>query len=93
MKKIFLFIIPAFMIASCEKQLEEKPQSIAAELFYNTPAEVESGLNAIYQPVRGSGSLGALYQIQHEIYTEYMYGRGSHAPLNTYTGLDNTNIS
>jgi starch-binding outer membrane protein, SusD/RagB family len=93
MNKIFSIIITAFLLASCEKQLEEKPQSIAAELFYNTPAEVEAGLNAIYEPVRGSGSVGALYPIQLEIYTEYMYGRGSHAPLNTYTGLDNTNIT
>jgi hypothetical protein len=92
MKNIF-FILSILLLTSCAKQLEEKPQSIAAELFYNTPAEVEAGLNAIYEPVRGSGSLGALYQIQLEIYTEYMYGRGSHAPLNTYTGLDNTNIT
>ena len=94
MKKIFLIILPVLVaLASCEKQLEEKPKSIAAELFYNTPAEVEAGLNAIYEPVRNSSSLGALYQIQLEIYTEYMYGRGSHAPLNTYTGLDNINIT
>ncbi|RZK45865.1 MAG: RagB/SusD family nutrient uptake outer membrane protein, partial [Pedobacter sp.] len=66
---------------------------IAAEVFYNTNAEVEAGLNAIYEPVRGVGSIGALYPAQLEIYTEYFYGRGSHAPLNTYTGLDNTNIS
>jgi hypothetical protein len=93
MKNIFPLIISVLLLASCAKQLEEKPQSIAAELFYNTPAEVEAGLNAIYEPIRGSGSLGALYQIQLEIYTEYMYGRGSHAPLNTYTGLDNNNIT
>jgi hypothetical protein len=93
MKNIFIFIISVLLLASCAKQLEEKPQSIAAELFYNKPAEVEAGLNAIYEPIRGSGSLGALYQIQLEIYTEYMYGRGSHAPLNTYTGLDNNNIT
>ncbi|MET0241970.1 MAG: RagB/SusD family nutrient uptake outer membrane protein [Flavitalea sp.] len=92
MRNIFLSIIALLALASCAKQLEEKPKSIAAEVFYNTPAEVESGLNAIYEPVRGVGSFGALYPIQLEIYTEYMYGRGSHAPLNTYTGLDNTNI-
>ncbi|HTF30058.1 MAG TPA: RagB/SusD family nutrient uptake outer membrane protein, partial [Flavitalea sp.] len=93
MKKIFLIILPVLALVSCKKQLEEKPKSIAAEMFYNTPAEVEAGLNAIYEPVRNGSSLGALYQIQLEIYTEYMYGRGSHAPLNTYTGLDNTNIT
>ncbi|RZK46959.1 MAG: RagB/SusD family nutrient uptake outer membrane protein, partial [Pedobacter sp.] len=92
MRNIFFSITALLMLGSCAKQLEEKPKSIAAEVFYNTPAEVESGLNAIYEPVRGAGGFGALYPIQLEIYTEYMYGRGSHAPLNTYTGLDNTNI-
>ncbi|WP_346320130.1 RagB/SusD family nutrient uptake outer membrane protein [Chitinophaga sp. YIM B06452] len=93
MKQSLLIILTALTLASCSKMLEEKPKSIAAETFYNTPAEVEAGLNAIYQPIRGSGNLGALYQCQMEIYTEYMYGRGSHAPLNDYTGLDNTNIT
>lgn len=86
---IFLFIV----FTSCEKALVEEPQSIAAEVFYNTAKEVEAGVNAIYTPIRGSGTMGALYQIQHEIYADFLYGRGSHAPLNNYTGLDNTNIT
>ncbi|CAL1516437.1 RagB/SusD family nutrient uptake outer membrane protein [Chitinophaga sp. MM2321] len=93
MKYYILFISALLLFSSCEKLLEENPQSIAAENFYNNPAEVQAGLNAIYTPIRGGGSMGALYQIQLEIYTEYMYGRGSHAPLNDYVGLDNTNIT
>lgn len=80
-------------MAACSDMLEEKPQSINAELFYNTPGEVEAGLNSIYVPIRRGSTLGALYECQHEIYAEYMYGRGSHAPLNDYTGLDQTNVS
>ncbi len=93
MKFICLIILAAIVFTSCKKQLEEKPKSIAAEVFYNTNAEVESGLNSIYEPIRGVGNIGALYPAQLEIYTEYFYGRGSHAPLNTYTGLDNPNIA
>jgi hypothetical protein len=93
MKKYLLFLLTLPVLASCSKDLEENPQSIAAEVFYNTPAEIEAGLNAIYVPVRPVGSLGAFYAVQLEIYTEYMYGRGSHAPLNDYNGLDNTNIT
>lgn len=93
MKQSLLIIFSIVLLASCSKMLEEKPKSIAAELFYNTPAEVEAGLNAIYVPVRGSGTMGALFECQMEIYTEYLYGRGSHAPLNDYIGLDNTNIT
>ncbi|RYY55088.1 MAG: RagB/SusD family nutrient uptake outer membrane protein [Chitinophagaceae bacterium] len=93
MKKYLFYILSLACFSSCSKVLEEKPQSIAAELFYNTPAEIEAGLNAIYTPVRGTDVYGAFYEVQLEIYTEYMYGRGSHGPLNDYVGLDNTNIT
>lgn len=94
MKRYFLPIIFLFLaLAGCKKTLEEHPQSIAAEAFYNSPAEIESGLNAIYSPLRDQNSLGALYQTQLECYADYMYGRGSHAILSNYQGLDNTNIT
>lgn len=93
MKHILIILAALLFFTSCSKNLEEKPQSIAAETFYNTQAEIESGLNTIYQPVRGLECMGAFYPIQLEIYAEYMYGRGSHAPLNTYEGLNSTNIT
>lgn len=93
MKHSLLLIFTALLMASCSKVLEEKPKSIAAEVFYNTPAEVEAGLNAIYTPIRGSGNFGALYECQQEIYAECLYGRGSHAPLNDYNGLDQGNVA
>lgn len=93
MKQSFLLIFTILLMASCSDLLEEKPKSIAAEVFYNTPTEVEAGLNAIYGPIREGGFLGALYPCQQEIYAEYLIGRGSHAPLNDYNGLDNTNIT
>lgn len=93
MKHTTILILTMLVMASCADELVEKPQSIAAEVFYNTPAEAEAGLNAIYAPIRRGSTLGALYECQHEIYTEYLYGRGSHAPLNDYTGLDQTNVT
>ena len=93
MKKATLLLYLICLLSSCSKKLEEHPKSTAAEVFYNTPGEVEAGLNAIYIPVRRVSTIGALYLCQQEIYTEYLYGRGSHAPLNDYTGLDNTNIT
>jgi hypothetical protein len=93
MRYVYILLIVAVTGASCKKTLEEHPESIAAENFYKKPAEVEAGLNAIYTPLRDGGGLGALYQTQLECYADYFYGRGSHAVLNTYSGLDNTNIS
>jgi len=87
----FLFFLVSF--SSCKKALEEKPKSIAAEVFYNTSAEVAAGVNAIYTPLRTDACLGGLYLVQLEVYSDYLYGRGSHAPLNDYQGLDNNNIT
>ena len=93
MKCIFkLSALGLLFLASCSKMLDEKPQTIAAENFYKTPVEIESGLNAIYETVRYLSTFGGFYTLQHEINTEYMYGRGSFSPMNTYQGLDNTNI-
>ncbi|WPV70388.1 RagB/SusD family nutrient uptake outer membrane protein [Chitinophaga sp. LS1] len=93
MKQSILYLFIIFLITSCSKKLEEHPKSIAAEVFYNTPSEVEAGLDAIYIPIRRVSTIGALYLCQQEIYAEYLYGRGSHAPLNDYNGLDNTNMT
>lgn len=93
MKYIILFIVSASFLFSCKKELEEQPKSIAAEVFYNTAAEVEAAVNAIYQPIRDPNCMSGLYPAQLETYGDYVYGRGSYGPLNEYTGLDNTNIT
>ncbi|WP_315820776.1 RagB/SusD family nutrient uptake outer membrane protein [Paraflavitalea speifideaquila] len=93
MKHFVQLIACSLLLGSCSKTLEESPYSIAEETFYNTAAEVAAGTNAIYTPLRGVSSIGGLYTIQLECYADYMYGRGSHAPLNDYAGLDNTNVT
>ncbi len=93
MKKILLFILPVVLLGSCSKDLQEQPKAIAAETLYNTPAEVQAGLNAIYAPLKDPNCMGSLYEAQLETYGDYMYGRGSYTILNDYQGLDNTNIT
>ncbi len=93
MKNILVLLTAVFFFASCEKQLQEEPKSIAAETFYNTAAEVEAAVNAIFGPIREANCLGGLYPAQLEAYGDYVYGRGSYAPLNEFAGLDNTNIT
>ncbi|MBK0381936.1 RagB/SusD family nutrient uptake outer membrane protein [Pedobacter sp. SD-b] len=57
MKKFIKFlIIPAIWLASCEKSLDIVPESfVSTENFFNTQAEIEVALNAIYE-VQFSGS-------------------------------------
>ncbi|MFT3933127.1 MAG: RagB/SusD family nutrient uptake outer membrane protein [Chitinophagaceae bacterium] len=93
MKKIFNYILPLLLLAGCSKKLEEHPKAIAAETFYNTAAEVETGLNAIYNPIKNPNCMGSLYPAQLETYGDYIYGRGSYGPLNDYLGMDNTNAT
>jgi len=93
MKRFFQLIALSIFLGSCSKTLQEEPYSIAEETFYNTAAEVAAGTNAIYTPLRQVSSIGGLYTIQLECYADYMFGRGSHAPVNEYAGLDNTNVT
>lgn len=82
------------LFVACVKDLlEEKPKAIAAERFYNTPDEVESGLNTMYGALQIGEGFIPLYIGQLEGYGDYIIGRGSYSAMNEYQGLDNTNIT
>ncbi|UBM59973.1 RagB/SusD family nutrient uptake outer membrane protein [Marinilongibacter aquaticus] len=91
MKKILLIFSIALLSFSCEDALKESPKSLAVETFYNTNAEVEAALGAIYEALRNGDAMGALYPAQLEAYTDYSYGRGSYGVLSTFQGLDGNN--
>lgn len=92
MKKI-IYILIALSLFSCEDVLIESPKSLAVETFYNTPAEVESAIAAIYSPIRGGNSFGAVYLAIQEAFSDFFQGRASFAPLSDYQGLNSTNIT
>ena len=78
----------ALSFASCDDMLAESPKTIAAELFYNTPEEVESAVNAIYVPLRSSRAEQVAILDAH---TDWGYGRGSRAQYNDFAGLNAAN--
>jgi len=88
-----IILFSAMFFASCTKELEEEPKSLAVETFYNTTAEVESAVNAIYVPYIQTGEGLAVYLAQIESYVDYGFGRGSYGILNEFAGLDPTNIT
>ena len=89
---ICMFLI-GMVSTSCSDMLEENPKSIAVETFYNTPAEVEAALNAIYDPLHTQNSMNGVYGAIVEACADYIYGRGSFVNPTEYQGLDNTNVS
>jgi hypothetical protein len=93
MKKIFIYMMAALVVQGCSDMLEEKPKSIAAEVFYNTPSEAEAAVNAIYSPMRADNGFGLNYPAQLEGMPDYGNSRGSQTPVSLYQGLDNTNIT
>lgn len=82
-------LILAVTCTSCKDLLEEKPKSVAVEVFYNTPQEVESAVNAIYPPIR---TQMAEYVATLECHSDFLYGRGSWENISLYQGFNDTNI-
>tara|TARA_B110000037_G_scaffold84779_1_gene100607 strand:- start:1994 stop:3475 length:1482 start_codon:yes stop_codon:yes gene_type:complete len=75
---------------SCEDLLDEEPKNIAAELFYNTAEELETGVNAIYQPMRSDR---ASFLVVLDAHTDWGYGRGSRANYNSFSGFNTGKIN
>ncbi len=94
MKNILFFFLAACLIFSCSDLLEEKPQAIAVEMFYNTADEIEAGVAAIYTPLRSSNCYRAEYSVMLEEMSDITWeGVGSWRPPSLYQGLDGTNIT
>lgn len=85
-----LCLLIGFSLFSCEEDLIEKPKTIDAERFYNTPAEVRAAVNAIYVPLRSSRAEQIAILDAH---TDWGYGRGSRAQYNDFAGLNANNTN
>lgn len=91
-KTLFIYLICAiFLCTSCKDVLVEAPKSIAVETFYNTEAEVDGAVAAIYAPLKTI--YGTEYLPLLESSTDYHLGGGSYAPNSEFQGLNSTNIT
>ena len=93
-RKFMIFatcLLSLFMIfSSCEEMFEEKPKTLAVEVFYNTSEEVETAVNAIYPPL----SANIVEQtVILDTHTDWGYGRGSRADYNAMQGFNAANIN
>jgi len=90
-KYISAIVLFSCFLFSCQKELEESPQAVAAEDFYNTAEEVETAVNAIYTPLRMT--MFPNYIATLECQSDWLYGRGSWDPLSQFQGLNDANVT
>jgi len=84
------FILFMLVLVSCEDILKEEPKTVSVETFYNTSGEVETAVNSIYSPVRGTIEEQIVILDAH---TDWGYGRGSRADYNAMQGFNAANIN
>jgi starch-binding outer membrane protein, SusD/RagB family len=80
-----IFILGLTSAFSCKDVLIEQPKALTVEAFYNTAAEVEAGLAAIYVPIRGNMSgywIGIL-----ECHAEWGAGMNGAANFDSYKSM------
>jgi len=65
MKKIFSFIAISLMLCSCsEKFLDKQPEdALAPGIFFKTPADIKTGLVAVYKPLQAIYNQGGLLTV------------------------------
>ncbi len=93
MKKniIYLLVIITSVTISCKKLLIESPKALTVEGFYNTAAEVQAGLAAMYEPIRNDmpGYWLAILETQSE-WASGQTGSANFDSYRTFKGLSNT---
>lgn len=90
MKKILIILSSIAFLFSCSDILEEKPQAIAVETYYNTAEEIDAGVYAIYSPLRDMSVFASLLESSSD---QFYRSIGSWTAASTFQGLDNTNIN
>jgi len=91
-KSLFVIILFLVTFISCEDLLEERPKTVAEELFYNTPEEVETAVNAVYLPFKGATWSELIARL--DAHTDWGYGRGTRSILSNvqgFTSIDEMN--
>ncbi|WP_373514117.1 RagB/SusD family nutrient uptake outer membrane protein [Persicitalea sp.] len=87
-KHLFQLTLAAILLtaaSACKDVLVEQPKALTVEGFYNTPTEVEAGLAAIYEPIRGQMSgwwIGIL-----ESHTEWGAGLSGAANFDSFKSM------
>jgi hypothetical protein len=92
MNKNIIILLLVIIGSSCTDFLDEKPKDRLTEInFYETFADAQAAVNAIYGPIRNN--YRDTYFLMLDLLADYLEGRGSTSPVSEYKGFDVTNIN
>lgn len=93
MKNILLLIITVILFSSCEKALEEIPKDFVSKTnFYKNQEDAEAAIAGAYAGMQND-FFGITNYLMTELHGDYLFGRGSQAPITIWDQiLDQNNI-
>lgn len=93
MKNIILLLFTAILFSSCEKTLEEIPKDFISKAnFYKNEQDAEAAIAGAYAGMQND-FFGITNYLMTELHGDYLFGRGSQAPITIWNQiLDQNNI-
>lgn len=93
MKKIIILSIFIVFLSACEDALQEIPKDFVSRAnFYQNQADAESAIAGVYSSFGGE-YYGINFYLMEELHSDYIFGRGSQAPITAFDQvLDRTSI-
>jgi hypothetical protein len=93
MKNIILVIFTIFLFSACDEALEEVPKDFVSKAnFYNNQSDAEAAIAGAYSGMQ-SDFFGITNYLMTELHGDYLFGRGSQAPITIWDQiLDQRNI-
>ena len=89
MKNIFLIIITTILFSSCDKALEEVPKDFVSKAnFYKNEQDAEAAIAGAYAGMQND-FFGITNYLMTELHGDYLFGRGSQAPITIWDQILN----
>lgn len=89
MKNIFLLIITTILFSGCEKALEEVPKDFVSKAnFYKNEEDAEAAIAGAYAGMQND-FFGITNYLMTELHGDYLFGRGSQAPITIWNQILN----
>lgn len=89
MKNIFLIIITTILFSACDKALEEVPKDFVSKAnFYKNEQDAEAAIAGAYAGMQND-FFGITNYLMTELHGDYLFGRGSQAPITIWDQILN----